>query len=96
MQGKLIVKFPSSFLFAEFLQLTSLALGIQGGRNNKRKKTNTDHRDIVTMASDDEGLERTPSSHRISKAKKGKRVYGCDYPGCNKVSSVPIAKFERY
>lgn len=28
----------------------------------------------------------TPATHRVSKAKKGKRVHACEYPGCNKVS----------
>ncbi|KAL6233770.1 hypothetical protein BDW75DRAFT_241736 [Aspergillus navahoensis] len=27
----------------------------------------------------------TPTTHRISKAKKGKRVHACEYPGCPKV-----------
>ncbi|PGH04216.1 hypothetical protein AJ80_08561 [Polytolypa hystricis UAMH7299] len=27
----------------------------------------------------------TPTTHRVSKAKKGKRVHGCDHPGCHKV-----------
>ena len=27
----------------------------------------------------------TPTTHRISKAKKGKRVHACEYPGCTKV-----------
>ncbi|KAL5340507.1 hypothetical protein BJX70DRAFT_110003 [Aspergillus crustosus] len=27
----------------------------------------------------------TPTTHRISKAKKGKRVHACEYPGCSKV-----------
>ncbi|KAF9894773.1 hypothetical protein FE257_004394 [Aspergillus nanangensis] len=27
----------------------------------------------------------TPTTHRISKAKKGKRVHACEYPGCDKV-----------
>ncbi|EAW10788.1 putative C2H2 finger domain protein [Aspergillus clavatus NRRL 1] len=27
----------------------------------------------------------TPTTHRISKAKKGKRVHACEHPGCNKV-----------
>lgn len=27
----------------------------------------------------------TPTTHRISKAKKGKRVHACEYGGCNKV-----------
>jgi hypothetical protein len=31
-------------------------------------------------------LTYTPTTHRVSKAKKGKRVHACEYPGCNKVS----------
>lgn len=27
----------------------------------------------------------TPTTHRISKAKKGKKVHVCEYPGCGKV-----------
>jgi hypothetical protein len=27
----------------------------------------------------------TPTTRRISKAKKGKRVHACEFPGCNKV-----------
>ncbi|KAL8763077.1 MAG: hypothetical protein Q9184_001037 [Pyrenodesmia sp. 2 TL-2023] len=27
----------------------------------------------------------TPTTHRISKAKKGKKVHVCEFPGCNKV-----------
>ncbi|GAT26908.1 C2H2 finger domain protein [Aspergillus luchuensis] len=30
----------------------------------------------------------TPTTHRISKAKKGKRVHACEYPGCNKVGTT--------
>ena len=30
----------------------------------------------------------TPTTHRISKAKKGKKVHACEYPGCNKVRLV--------
>lgn len=32
----------------------------------------------------------TPTTHRISKAKKGKRVHACEYPGCNKVCAFTI------
>lgn len=32
----------------------------------------------------------TPVTKRISKAKKGKRVHACDYPGCSKVSTFSI------
>ncbi len=31
----------------------------------------------------------TPITHRVSKAKKGKRVHACEFPGCNKVSCLP-------
>jgi hypothetical protein len=27
----------------------------------------------------------TPTTHRVSKAKKGKKVHACEYPGCSKV-----------
>ncbi|KAM0800849.1 hypothetical protein BDR22DRAFT_850808 [Usnea florida] len=27
----------------------------------------------------------TPTTHRISKAKKGKKVHACEYPGCSKI-----------
>ena len=27
----------------------------------------------------------TPTTHRISKAKKGKKVHACEFPGCTKV-----------
>lgn len=30
----------------------------------------------------------TPTTHRISKAKKGKRVHACQYPACGKVSTI--------
>lgn len=31
----------------------------------------------------------TPTTHRISKAKKGKKVHACEYPGCPKVRLFP-------
>src|SRR5271155_4888245 len=34
-------------------------------------------------------LTYTPTTHRVSKAKKGKRVHACEHPGCNKVSCPP-------
>ncbi|KAE8375758.1 hypothetical protein BDV26DRAFT_294768 [Aspergillus bertholletiae] len=37
------------------------------------------------MASENQGIEYTPTTHRISKAKKGKRVHACREPGCNKL-----------
>lgn len=30
----------------------------------------------------------TPTTHRISKAKKGKKVHACEYPGCTKVRLI--------
>lgn len=38
-----------------------------------------------------EEITYTPTTHRISKAKKGKKVHACEYPGCKKVwrSSEP-------
>ena len=33
----------------------------------------------------------TPTTHRISKAKKGKRVHACDFPGCGKVRPPVVA-----
>jgi hypothetical protein len=38
----------------------------------------------------DAPLTYTPTTHRVSKAKKGKRVHACEHPGCNKVSYLPI------
>ena len=32
-----------------------------------------------------EPISYTPTTHRVSKAKKGKRVHACEYPGCDKV-----------
>lgn len=33
-----------------------------------------------------EEITYTPTTHRISKAKKGKKVHACEYPGCTKAS----------
>lgn len=33
----------------------------------------------------------TPTTHRVSKAKKGKRVHACEFPGCDKVCPLPLA-----
>ena len=35
----------------------------------------------------------TPTTHRISKAKKGKKVHACEYPGCTKVRLNPGSVF---
>lgn len=34
----------------------------------------------------------TPTTHRVSKAKKGKRVHVCEYPGCQKVCLLFVSK----
>ena len=43
---------------------------------------------MLTASTMDESVTYTPTTHRISKAKKGKRVHACEYPGCNKVCHV--------
>lgn len=35
----------------------------------------------------DQEITYTPTTHRISKAKKGKKVHACEYPGCTKVGN---------
>ncbi|KAJ5303449.1 Zinc finger C2H2 [Penicillium atrosanguineum] len=46
------------------------------GRKNGRRSPQTGASVDVTY---------TPTTHRISKAKKGKRVHACEFPGCSKV-----------
>lgn len=38
--------------------------------------------------SDPDPITYTPTTHRVSKAKKGKRVHACEYPGCDKVYTL--------
>lgn len=38
----------------------------------------------------------TPTTHRISKAKKGKRVHACEYPGCNKVGACITTRIRQF
>ena len=40
---------------------------------------------IATPSLLDQEITYTPTTHRISKAKKGKKVHACEYPGCTKV-----------
>ena len=40
----------------------------------------------ASMAAANE-ITYTPTTHRISKAKKGKKVHACEFPGCTKVIS---------
>ncbi|KAL8698267.1 MAG: hypothetical protein Q9224_001928 [Gallowayella concinna] len=35
----------------------------------------------------------TPTTHRISKAKKGKKVHVCEYPGCGKPITIQSLHF---
>ena len=44
--------------------------------NPRSRRASADTRDTITY---------TPATHRISKAKKGKRVHACQFPGCPKV-----------
>lgn len=37
----------------------------------------------------------TPTTHRISKAKKGKKVHACEYPGCTKVRLIRNSQSSR-
>lgn len=46
------------------------------GRKNTMRSPQADISASVTY---------TPTTHRISKAKKGKRVHACEFPGCTKV-----------
>ena len=34
----------------------------------------------------------TPTTHRISKAKKGKKVHACEFPGCTKVCCLILSR----
>lgn len=48
---------------------------------------------LMTMASTTSAAQEityTPTTRRISKAKKGKKVHACEYPGCSKVSSLQV------
>jgi hypothetical protein len=51
--------------------------------SDSRRETNSTMRAPTTL---DGPVTYTPTTHRISKAKKGKRVHACEFPGCNKVS----------
>ncbi|KAJ5624559.1 Zinc finger C2H2 [Penicillium lagena] len=46
---------------------------------------NADQYHITSGASMSLPTTYTPTTHRVSKAKKGKRVHVCEYPGCQKV-----------
>jgi hypothetical protein len=51
----------------------------------------------TTLSGTSSTVTYTPTTHRVSKAKKGKRVHACEFPGCNKVSIhryCKVFKFE--
>ena len=41
--------------------------------------------------SEPDAVTYTPTTRRVSKAKKGKRVHACEFPGCEKVWRFSIA-----
>ena len=47
----------------------------------------------TTMTESSERPMYTPTTHRISKAKKGRRVHGCTYTDCGKVCVLPCVPF---
>ena len=42
------------------------------------------------MAASAGEITYTPTTHRISKAKKGKKVHACEHPGCTKVWALDL------
>ncbi|QQK46046.1 Zinc finger, C2H2 [Penicillium digitatum] len=63
---------PPSISSSPEPQEGALKSNMTGRKNNSRKNAP----DTITY---------TPTTHRISKAKKGKRVHACQYPACGKV-----------
>lgn len=64
------------------------ASGIQTEQSGSRRGSMSSMR---TSSAPLEGpVTYTPTTHRISKAKKGKRVHACTFPGCNKVCPPPV------
>ena len=57
--------------------------GIAPGSSSRRESTSTMRTSSISL---ENGPSCTPTG-RISKAKKGKRVHACEFPGCGKVSS---------
>ena len=62
-------------------------------RANSGSASGSSRGSLMTMpagALDSMGAEitYTPTTHRISKAKKGKKVHACEYPGCTKVRLI--------
>ena len=63
-------------------------------------RSGTNHGSIMQMSgttSPAHEITYTPTTGRISKAKKGKKVHACEYPGCTKVRhSRPRCYWHRY
>ena len=58
-------------------------------------RSGTNHSAIAAMSgtiSPVHEITYTPTTHRISKAKKGKKVHACEFPGCEKVTILIIAQ----
>lgn len=45
---------------------------------------------VLTSISNSLPVAYTPTTHRVSKAKKGKKVHVCEHEGCGKVSDLEI------
>ena len=56
---------------------------ITPGSHSRRESTSTMRTSSISL----EGVPSCTPTGRISKAKKGKRVHSCEFPGCGKVSS---------
>ena len=61
----------------------SLVDGATSGPHSRRESTSTMRTSSISL--DGAAAGCTPTG-RVSKAKKGKRVHACDFPGCGKVS----------
>lgn len=59
--------------------------GIAFGSHSRRESTSTMRTSSISL----EGHPTCTPTGRISKAKKGKRVHACEFPGCGKVSPPP-------
>lgn len=57
--------------------------GIAFGSHSRRESTSTMRTSSISL----EGHPACTPTGRISKAKKGKRVHACEFPGCGKVST---------
>ncbi|KAI9735926.1 MAG: hypothetical protein M1834_001392 [Cirrosporium novae-zelandiae] len=78
------IDIPASQLPGSSIRPTSSASGSFGPHDSSNEgESSTMQRPAVL---DDGGPPTyTPVTHRISKAKKGKKVHACQYPGCTKV-----------